>query len=249
MLAVDPSSPFSGGALLGDRVRMQEHATDPGVFIRSMAARGQLGGLAAATPQAIRVLSGAGFDVVLVETVGVGQSEVEVAAAADTVVLVAGARAWVTGSRRPRPASSRSATSTWSTRPTATAPRQRPASCGTWSRLGRQLGTAEEARAGTGPSCGRWRSTGQASPSWSKPWTRTWPGPQAPVPSSLRRRRRAADEIAALALARLRAGAASLDQGGLLESLAERVRTGEIDPYRAADELLSVSGAATPAAP
>jgi LAO/AO transport system kinase len=89
VLAVDPSSPFTGGALLGDRVRMQEHATDGGVFIRSMASRGQLGGLAAATPQAIRVLSAAGYHVILVETVGVGQAEVEIASAADsTVVLV-----------------------------------------------------------------------------------------------------------------------------------------------------------------
>jgi len=88
VLAVDPSSPFSGGALLGDRVRMGEHATDPGVFIRSMATRGHLGGLAAATPQALRVLDAAGCDVVLVETVGVGQSEVEVVALADTTVVL-----------------------------------------------------------------------------------------------------------------------------------------------------------------
>ncbi len=90
VLAVDPSSPFTGGALLGDRVRMQSHATDDGVFIRSMASRGHLGGLAAATPQAVRAVESAGFDVVLIETVGVGQAEVEVAATADTtVVLVA----------------------------------------------------------------------------------------------------------------------------------------------------------------
>ena len=88
VLAVDPSSPFSGGALLGDRVRMQEHATDPEVFIRSMATRGHLGGLAWAAPQALRVLDGAGCDVILVETVGVGQSEVEVAAQADTAVVL-----------------------------------------------------------------------------------------------------------------------------------------------------------------
>jgi len=90
VLAVDPSSPFTGGALLGDRIRMQEHATDPGVYIRSMASRGHLGGLAAATGQAAQVLPAVGFDLVVVETVGVGQSEVEVAGAADTcVVLVA----------------------------------------------------------------------------------------------------------------------------------------------------------------
>lgn len=88
VLAVDPSSPFTGGALLGDRVRMQEHATDPGVFIRSMATRGHLGGLAAAAPQAVRVLDAAGCDVVLIETVGVGQSEVEVAGLADTTVVL-----------------------------------------------------------------------------------------------------------------------------------------------------------------
>jgi len=88
VLAVDPSSPFSGGALLGDRVRMQDHATDPDVYIRSMASRGHLGGLSWATPQAIRVLDAAGFDVVLVETVGVGQSEVEVAGAADTTLVL-----------------------------------------------------------------------------------------------------------------------------------------------------------------
>jgi len=90
VLAVDPSSPFSGGALLGDRIRMSEHAADPGVFIRSMASRGHLGGLSWAAPQAVRVLDAAGCEVVLLETVGVGQSEVEVAGTADTtVVLVA----------------------------------------------------------------------------------------------------------------------------------------------------------------
>jgi LAO/AO transport system kinase len=90
VLATDPTSPFSGGALLGDRVRMQEHATDLGVFIRSMGSRGQLGGLAAATPQAVRALDAAGFGVILVETVGVGQAEVDIASAADTTaVLVA----------------------------------------------------------------------------------------------------------------------------------------------------------------
>ncbi len=88
VLAVDPSSPFSGGALLGDRVRMQDHALDPHVYIRSMASRGHLGGLAWTTPQAIRVLDAAGCDVVLVETVGVGQSEVEVAGLADTTIVL-----------------------------------------------------------------------------------------------------------------------------------------------------------------
>jgi LAO/AO transport system kinase len=88
VLAVDPSSPFSGGALLGDRVRMGDHALDPGVYIRSMAARGHLGGLAWSTPQVLRVLDAAGCDVILVETVGVGQSEVEIAGLADTTLVL-----------------------------------------------------------------------------------------------------------------------------------------------------------------
>lgn len=88
VLAVDPSSPFSGGALLGDRIRLGEHALDPGVYIRSMASRGHLGGLAWATPQALRVLDAAGCDVILVETVGVGQSEVEIAGLADTTIVL-----------------------------------------------------------------------------------------------------------------------------------------------------------------
>lgn len=88
VLAVDPTSPFSGGALLGDRIRMSDHATDEGVFIRSMASRGHLGGLSWATPQALRVLDAAGCDVILLETVGVGQSEVEVAGLADTTLVL-----------------------------------------------------------------------------------------------------------------------------------------------------------------
>ncbi|MWA02440.1 methylmalonyl Co-A mutase-associated GTPase MeaB [Actinomadura sp. LD22] len=88
VLAVDPSSPFSGGALLGDRIRMAAHAADPGVLIRSLAARGHLGGLAAAVPAAVRVLAALGYDPVVVETVGVGQSEIEVASVADPVVVV-----------------------------------------------------------------------------------------------------------------------------------------------------------------
>jgi LAO/AO transport system kinase len=88
VLAVDPTSPYSGGAILGDRVRMQDHALDEGVFVRSMATRGHLGGLALAAPEAIRLLAATGRSVVLVETVGVGQVEVEIAGAADTTVVV-----------------------------------------------------------------------------------------------------------------------------------------------------------------
>ncbi len=88
VLAVDPSSPFSGGAILGDRLRMQSHATDQGVFIRSLATRGSLGGISKATHAAMRVLDAAGYDIILIETVGVGQSEIDIVRVADTVVLV-----------------------------------------------------------------------------------------------------------------------------------------------------------------
>jgi LAO/AO transport system kinase len=92
VLAIDPTSPFSGGAILGDRVRMQDHAIDPGVFIRSMATRGHLGGLALATPQAVRVLDAVGKQWIVVETVGVGQVEVEIAGHADSTVVVVNPR-------------------------------------------------------------------------------------------------------------------------------------------------------------
>lgn len=88
VIAVDPSSPFSGGSILGDRIRMQDHSGDPGVYVRSMAGRGQLGGLSAAVPGVAQLLDGAGFDAILIETVGVGQSEVEVMHHVDTTVVV-----------------------------------------------------------------------------------------------------------------------------------------------------------------
>lgn len=88
VLAIDPSSPLTKGAILGDRLRMQEHSADAGVFIRSLASRGQLGGLSAAVPQAVRVLEAAGYQLILVETVGVGQSEVGVLSTADTTMVI-----------------------------------------------------------------------------------------------------------------------------------------------------------------
>jgi len=89
VVAVDPSSPFSGGAVLGDRIRMQQHAADPGVFIRSMGSRGQHGGLARASFDALLVLDAMGYDTILVETVGVGQEEIEIVSLADTTLIVA----------------------------------------------------------------------------------------------------------------------------------------------------------------
>lgn len=88
VVAVDPSSPFTGGAVLGDRIRMQRHTDDPHVYIRSMANRGHLGGLADSTPRVVALLDGLGFDEILIETVGVGQAEVDIAASADTVLVV-----------------------------------------------------------------------------------------------------------------------------------------------------------------
>jgi len=88
VIAIDPSSPFSGGALLGDRIRMHDHGGDPGVFIRSLSSRGHLGGLSSATSRLLPILDAAGFDVVIIETVGVGQSEIDVATLADTTVVV-----------------------------------------------------------------------------------------------------------------------------------------------------------------
>ena len=275
MLAVDPSSPFSGGALLGDRVRMQEHATDPGVFIRSMASRGHLGGLSATTPQAVRVLDAAGFDVVLVETVGRRAVRGRGRGRRRHDRACCWRPGWATASRRPRPGileigdvfvvnkADRDGAD-------ATARELRH-----MVRLGRQLGNVHGAHGVDGVD-------GADGTGWERPVLRTvatagtagtagsggtdgsettgvaelvaaldahlaWAGPSGAL--VVRRRRRAADEIAALALARLRAGAGSFDDGGLLETLAERVRTGETDPYRAADELLAVSGAAMPAAP
>ena len=102
ILAVDPTSPFSGGAILGDRVRMQALAADPGVYIRSMATRGQLGGLAPATQDAVTILDAAGCDMILIETVGVGQDEVEIARLADVTVLLL-CPAWAMTFRPSRP--------------------------------------------------------------------------------------------------------------------------------------------------
>jgi putative protein kinase ArgK-like GTPase of G3E family len=127
VIAVDPTSPFTGGAVLGDRLRMQSHAADEGVFIRSMATRGHLGGLARATGDAALVLDAAGKDVVVIETVGVGQDEVDIIRTAD-ISIVTLVPAPATKCRRSRPASWKSPTSSSSTRPIAKAP------TGSWRR-------------------------------------------------------------------------------------------------------------------
>ncbi|HEY6795425.1 MAG TPA: methylmalonyl Co-A mutase-associated GTPase MeaB, partial [Kineosporiaceae bacterium] len=233
VLAVDPSSPFSGGALLGDRIRMQEHALDPGVYIRSMASRGHLGGLSWSTPQAMRVLDAAGCDDVLIETVGVGQSEVEVAGHADTtVVLLApgmgdGVQAAKAGILEIGDVF-------------VVNKADRDGAEATLRDLRHMISLGERREAGD------WRppvikciaSTGEgidevvgaigAHGDWSV------------TSGALQRRRlrRAAKEIETIALTTLRERIGDLRDGRRMEQLAERVVAGESDPYAAADRLL-----------
>ena len=234
VLAVDPSSPFSGGALLGDRVRMQEHALDDGVYIRSMASRGHLGGLSWSTPQALRVLDAAGCDVVLVETVGVGQAEVEVASLADTtVVLVA-----------PGMGDAIQA---------AKAGILEIADVFVVNKADRDGAdqTARDLRHML--SLGERRAPGDWQPPIVKSVAakgegvddvmaaldkhRAWLAESGRLDA--KRRVRAADEIEAIAVTNLRERIGDLRDGSLLDELAGRVVAGETDPYSAADELVA----------
>jgi len=229
VLAVDPSSPFSGGALLGDRVRMQGHATDAGVFIRSMASRGQLGGLAAATPMAVRALDAAGFDVILVETVGVGQAEVEIASAADStvVVMVPGmgdsiqaAKAGVLEiadvlvvNKADRPDTQATVRDLRNMVALSSAPWKPP--------VVTTVATAAEGIDGLLRELDRHGE-------WL---TECGEGER-------RRRARARDEVLALAFGTVRSGLA----GPLLDSLAVQVADGALDPHEASEKLLSSVG-------
>ncbi len=237
VLAVDPTSPFSGGALLGDRVRMQEHATDPGVFIRSMATRGHLGGLARATPQAVRVLEAAGCDVVLVETVGVGQSEVEVAALADTtVVLLApgmgdGIQAAKAGILEVGDVF-------------AVNKADRAGADETARDISQMLGLGSPRRPGD------WRppvvktvaATGEGIDELAGAIAKHQDWLRSTGQLERRRARRAAGEVEALALAALRGRIGGLDGGGRLDELACEVVAGRLDPYAAADRLVADLG-------
>ncbi|UUU24972.1 methylmalonyl Co-A mutase-associated GTPase MeaB [Streptomyces sp. DSM 40750] len=234
VLAVDPSSPFSGGALLGDRVRMSEHASDPGVYIRSMATRGHLGGLAWAAPQAIRVLDAAGCDVVLVETVGVGQSEVEIASQADTsVVLLApgmgdGIQAAKAGILEIGDVY-------------VVNKADRDGADATARELNHMLGLGES----RGP--GDWRppiiktvaarAEGIDEVVEALEKHRAWMEERGVLAE--RRRSRAAREVETIAVTALRERIADLHGDRRLSSLAERIVAGELDPYRAADELVA----------
>jgi LAO/AO transport system kinase len=235
VLAVDPTSPFSGGALLGDRVRMQDHAADPGVFIRSMASRGHLGGLSAATPQALRVLDAAGFGAVLIETVGVGQAEVEIASLADTtLVLVApgmgdaiqAAKAGILEvgdifvvNKCDKPG----AQETVRDLRTMIALAQRGA--GDWKPpIVMATATAGDGIADLAAAVGE---------HWS--WL------DSSGERDRRRRARAREEVSAIAVAALRQRMGGLPGDSRLDSLAARVAAGELDPYSAADELVAAA--------
>ena len=239
VLAVDPSSPFSGGALLGDRVRMQDHFTDRGVYIRSMASRGHLGGLAWSTPQALRVLDAAGCDVVLIETVGVGQSEVEVAGLADTTVVLL-----APGMGDAIQAAKAGILEVGDVYVVNKADRDGADSA---VRELRHMLTLGERR-----QPGDWRpeilrtvaSRGEGIDEVVEALDkhRTWLEETGNLRAS--RRRRAADEIEAIAVTALRERMGDLRAGSGLDELADRVVAGELDPYAAADALvLGVTGA------
>jgi LAO/AO transport system kinase len=233
VLAVDPSSPFSGGALLGDRVRMQEHATDSGVYIRSMASRGHLGGLSAATPQAIRVLEAAGCDVVLVETVGVGQAEVEIASEADsTVVMLApgmgdGIQAAKAGILEVADVF-------------VVNKADRDGVDQTTRDLRNMLALAERDDEGWRPPivktvASKGEGVNEVLAALDK--HHDWMAQTGEL--TRRRQRRAAAEIEAIAVGMLRERMGDLRGGDSLERLATRVAAAELDPYAAADELVA----------
>lgn len=239
VLAVDPSSPFSGGALLGDRVRMQDHATDEGVFIRSMASRGHLGGLSWATPQALRVLSASGYDVVLVETVGVGQAEVDVASLADTTVVLL-----APGMGDGIQAAKAGILEVADVFVVNKADRDGADQVVRDLRYMQSLGTQSPSQAKVE---GKWvapvmqtvAARGEGVQEVVEQIERH--GAWLAVTGELdhRRRKRAADEVEAIALTVLRERMGDLRGGDLLGRLAARVVGGELDPYSAADELVA----------
>ncbi|MCK7625734.1 methylmalonyl Co-A mutase-associated GTPase MeaB [Streptomyces sp. RS10V-4] len=234
VLAVDPSSPFSGGALLGDRVRMSEHASDPGVYIRSMATRGHLGGLAWAAPQAIRVLDAAGCEVVLVETVGVGQSEVEIASQADTsVVLLApgmgdGIQAAKAGILEIGDVY-------------VVNKADRDGADATARELNHMLGLGEARSPGdwrppiVKTVAARGEGVDEVVEALEK--HRAWMEEHGVL--GRRRLARAAREVETIAVTTLRSRIGDLSGDRHLDALAERIVAGELDPYGAADELVA----------
>ena len=235
VLAVDPTSPFTGGALLGDRVRMQEHATDPGVFIRSMATRGHLGGLSAAAPQALRILDAAGFGVILVETVGVGQAEVEIAGLADTTLVLA---APGTGDAIQAAKAGILEVADFFVVNKSDQPGAQEAV--------RDLRTMiAMARRGEGdwkpPIVTTTATTGEGIADLTARLDAHWSWLASSGERDRRRLARARAEITALAVAALAVRMGGLPNGTGLDSLAARVAAGELDPFSAADELVAAA--------
>jgi LAO/AO transport system kinase len=237
VLAVDPTSPFTGGALLGDRVRMQDHATDPGVFIRSMASRGHLGGLAAATPQALRVLDAAGFGVVLVETVGVGQAEVEVASLADTtLVLVA------PGTGDAVQAAKAGILEVGDIFVVNKC--DNPGAPETVRNLRTMIAMAARGEGHWKPPIVTTTATaGEGVADLAAALDAHWSWLDSSGERDRRRRARAREEVAAIAVAALRQQMGGLPGDSRLDELAARVAVGELDPYSAADELVAAASA------
>jgi LAO/AO transport system kinase len=236
VLAVDPSSPFSGGALLGDRVRMGDHALDDGVFIRSMASRGHLGGLAWTTPQALRVLDASGFDVVLVETVGVGQSEVEVAGLADTTVVLL-APGMGDGIQAAKAGILEIADVFVVNKADREGADQTRRDLRSMTNLAeRREETWKVPIVSTVASAGTGLDDLAARLSEHRAWLES--------SGQLARRRagRAREEIEAIALTALRERWGSLSGSADLDALAASVAAGESDPYAAADRLLAALG-------
>ncbi len=233
VLAVDPSSPFTGGAILGDRVRMQDHATDAGVYIRSMSSRGHLGGLSAATPQAVRVLDGAGCDVVLVETVGVGQAEVDVARLVDTVtVLLAPGMGDAIQAVK---AGILEIADVFVVNKA-----DRDGANATYTDIQGMIALGERAAGEWRPQVVRASAVrGEGIDDLVKAIDKhaSWLVEHDQL--RVRREARAAAEVEAIALGVLRARIGTLRHGEALPSLAARVAGGSLDPYAAADELLA----------
>jgi len=232
VLAVDPSSPFSGGALLGDRVRMQEHATDPEVYIRSMASRGHLGGLAWATPQALRVLDAAGCDVVLVETVGVGQSEVEIADLADTTIVLL-----APGMGDAVQVAKAGLLEVGDVYVVNKADREGADRLSRELRHMLSLGERSEG-AWTPPVIRTVATTGDGLDKLVEAVEAHREHLRRSEELAARRARRAREEIETLTIVELRRRLSSLPDNRL-DALAARVLAGELDPYRAADMLVA----------
>jgi len=235
VLAVDPSSPFSGGALLGDRVRMSDHATDSGVFIRSMASRGHLGGLSWSTPQAVRVLDAAGFDTVVIETVGVGQSEVEIAALADTTLVLL-----APGMGDGIQAAKAGILEIGDLFVVNKADRDGAASVARDLRA--MLTLAERGPDGWQPEIVKTvASVGTGLDELADALDRHQVWLEDTGHLARRRTRRAREEVQAIALEAVRARWGEVGDRGRLEELAAQVAAGTIDPYAAADALVAAS--------